>query len=617
MKVNFNLKQKAAAIVLLPFLFQIAMFLKYNAYMREVEVLAEEEHHSRDVIDHVDQFGTLLSTDLLSLSAHSLANKADYLTACQVEWREISSELKTLQELVSTDSEQARNCAALTDATKKLMSDLASQHTSAAFERFDPLTSPEFTQNLAAVLAAKSKLLAEEKRHELGDLEAVAEREKQTDQLIEVGISVNLAAALFLITLFSRSVAARLEVLTDNAIKLARNEPLGEAMTGSDEIARLDSVFHTMADALAASSKRERAIFDHAADVICSLDSSKRITEVNPACMSAWGYQPEDLVGKYYLNLVDQRYRDETAQALDEGAKSNERFLFENEILCKDASLVSIRWSAYWAEKEQGYFCVAHDITQQKYVEQLKAQFTSMITHDLRSPLTSIMSFLELLISGVHGPLPPDVVRSSTLVQRSTKRLIALVNDLLDLDRLESGALPLEFKESDITEIVEESVNAIADLAESKGITINTNEVESHHINADPGRISQVLVNLLSNAIKFSARQATVRISAAATDGFLKVSVIDTGRGVPEHLRSVLFDRFKQIEVSDAKTGSGLGLAICKAIVEQHGGKIGVDSSEGKGSCFWFTLPLSVEQIVAAPENALRRRDAMHRPESA
>ncbi|HEY9711998.1 MAG TPA: ATP-binding protein [Chroococcales cyanobacterium] len=602
MKLNLRLNQKATAIVLIPFLIQIGLFLLYNDCMRQVEALAEQEHHSKNVIGHANWLSTLVCTATLSLTAHAHSGKCRFLANYRSESGKILEELSTLQKLVSNNREEAKNCSDLVDSTSKFLDQLRAAEAIAQSSGpgYDPLSSPRFARSFAQVFRSRSRLLAAEKKHHAGELQAAAARRKQTEQFIGFGIGLNVAAALVLITLFSRNIAARLQLLTDNTIRLARKQPLKPRCKGDDEIARLDSVFHNMAEALAAASKREHAVLEHAADVICSLDSSGRITEINPACLSAWGYQQRELIGKFFLEYVRPKHQEETAAALSKGAKSNEPFSFENQIVREDGALVSISWSVYWSENENSYFCVAHDITKQKYVEQLKAQFTSMVSHDLRTPLSSILSFLDLLHAGAHGTLSQESLRSVALVQRSTRRLIRLVNDLLDLDRLESGGLPLEMREVDIKDIVDEALSSTRDLASAAGVKIDDSYVRPQKVKADPARITQVLVNLLSNSIKFSPTGANVTIVSSRRDGFVNLSVIDTGRGIPDHLKAVLFDRFKQIEVNDARSGSGLGLAICKTIVEQHGGKMGVDSRVGLGSCFWFKLPVEMDEEETA-----------------
>jgi signal transduction histidine kinase len=217
------------------------------------------------------------------------------------------------------------------------------------------------------------------------------------------------------------------------------------------------------------------------------------------------------------------------------------------------------------------------------------------VSHELRTPLTSVRGSLGLLASGAFGELSQEVLDIVAVAERNAVRLTVLINEILDLERLETGIIELQFEQVPVETILSRAVESMATLGHEHGITVEAPEVSST-IWADADRIVQVLVNLLSNAVKFSPPGGVVTISVRPGDGWVEFRVTDRGRGVPKgHLRAI-FERFRQVEMSDSrdKGGTGLGLAICKSIVDQHGGTIGVESEEGRGSSFWFrigTLP--------------------------
>jgi signal transduction histidine kinase len=245
---------------------------------------------------------------------------------------------------------------------------------------------------------------------------------------------------------------------------------------------------------------------------------------------------------------------------------------------------------------------------ERKEMERMKQEFVSMISHDLRTPLTSIQVFVNMLSKGLMGQVPEPVTKKAQMADRNATRLIGLINDLLDIDKMESGQLELSLEETSLPAIIERSVESVRGFAEKEGILIEWRGCEPITVNADGDRIVQVMVNLLGNAVKFSPKDASVRIAVEKQGAEARVAVIDKGRGVPEHLRTAIFERFKQVSTKDAteKKGTGLGLAICKAIVEQHGGVIGCDSVEGQGSTFWFKLPIrgNDAKLADAPERA-------------
>jgi signal transduction histidine kinase len=239
-----------------------------------------------------------------------------------------------------------------------------------------------------------------------------------------------------------------------------------------------------------------------------------------------------------------------------------------------------------------------------KEVERLKNEFLSTVSHELRTPLTSIRGSLGLLASGVFGALSDEVLDLVAIAERNAVRLMALISDILDLERLETGTIELQFAHVPIASILRRAVESLPALGQQHGITVEAPEVSSM-IWADADRIVQVVVNLLSNAVKFSPSGGVVTIGVELREGWVEFRITDRGRGVPVADRRAIFERFRQVETSDAreKGGTGLGLAICKSIVEQHGGTIGVESEEGAGSTFWFRIgrsPAPVEPRRAA-----------------
>jgi signal transduction histidine kinase len=233
-------------------------------------------------------------------------------------------------------------------------------------------------------------------------------------------------------------------------------------------------------------------------------------------------------------------------------------------------------------------------------VERLKNGFLSTVSHELRTPLTSIRGSLGLLASGAVGALSDEVVEVVAIAERNAVRLIALINDILDLERLETGTIELQFAQASVESIVVRAMESLATFGQRDGVTVQAPEV-SAMIWADADRIVQVLVNLLSNAVKFSRPGGVVTIAVELRESWVEFRVTDRGRGVPVAHQRTIFERFRQVESSDAreKGGTGLGLAICKSIVERHGGAIGVDSEEGNGSTFWFRVATAIKPAEA------------------
>ena len=226
-------------------------------------------------------------------------------------------------------------------------------------------------------------------------------------------------------------------------------------------------------------------------------------------------------------------------------------------------------------------------------VDKLKSQFVANVSHDLRTPITSIKGYIDNLLDGIYGELTEKQTRNLGRVQNKCNELIELVNDLLDLSRIESGAITLQAKDILLRELIEEVVVSLRHQAEEKNISIDFFCKDDLRLTADPNRLKQVLINLLDNAVKFTEDGGAVKVDVIDKKNEVEISVSDTGIGIPESEREQIFDRFYQSTVLNGRgaKGTGLGLAIAKSLVEMHGGQIKVESEIGKGSRFYFTLP--------------------------
>ncbi len=240
-------------------------------------------------------------------------------------------------------------------------------------------------------------------------------------------------------------------------------------------------------------------------------------------------------------------------------------------------------------------------------LDKIKDEFISTVSHELRTPLTSIRGALGLLGSGLMGSADAKAQNLLRIAVTNTDRLVRLINDILDLERMESGRAPLHFRRCALDELVHQSVETMAAMADSAGVRIQvapTLTVAPIGFDGDPDRILQVLTNLLSNAIKFSPIDSTIHIDARVMPDSLLLNVSDEGRGIPVDKLHSIFDRFQQVESSDArqKGGTGLGLAICRTIVHQHGGHIWATPNPTAGVTLSVEFPRSIATALLAAE---------------
>ncbi len=243
---------------------------------------------------------------------------------------------------------------------------------------------------------------------------------------------------------------------------------------------------------------------------------------------------------------------------------------------------------------------VFRDITDRKATEKLKSEFVSIVSHELRTPLTSIRGSLDLLADGDLGELDPGVARVVEVARRGSERLTRLINDILVMERLETGSLPMRLAPQPAVALTESAVGALAPIAGVEHIELQVDAAPCTLL-VDADRYAQVITNLVGNAVKFSPRGGTVRVGLTASEQMATISVTDTGRGIPPEELEAVFERFHQVDAGDRNVGAGtgLGLAISRSIVQAHGGAIWVESEPGVGSTFRFTVPL--ETAPAAP----------------
>ncbi|MGL5923166.1 response regulator [Chroococcidiopsis sp.] len=379
-------------------------------------------------------------------------------------------------------------------------------------------------------------------------------------------------------------------------------------------------------------------------DAIISIDSNQRITLFNSGAERIFGYsaaeaigQPLDLLLPKCFAAAHRQYVDEFGQSPNLARRMGER----REIYgCRkdgtefpaEASISKLNLGG-----ETVYTVYLHDVSDRKQIERMKDEFISVVSHELRTPLTSIHGSLGMLASGLLQPDSPQGQRLLQIATDSTERLVRLINDILDIERIESGKVKMEKESCDVTELITEAVNVMQPLADKAGITLSVSSLPIQ-VWADPDRIVQTLTNLLSNAIKFSPSGSTVWLSvelgsreqgtgsrgekrAGNTGGEIQnpkfkiqnsnisdslaprsslltphitFQVKDTGRGIPADKLDSIFERFQQVDSTDSRKhdGTGLGLAICRSIVQQHDGRIWVESVLGEGSTFYFTLPV-------------------------
>jgi len=335
-------------------------------------------------------------------------------------------------------------------------------------------------------------------------------------------------------------------------------------------------------------------LFELGLDMLCIAGFDGYFTQLNPGWERALGWTAEELMARPYIDFVhpdDQESTRREAQKLTQGGATID---FENRYRTQNGDYLWLSWHAASVPEKKLIYAAARDINERKKIERLKDDFVSVVSHELRTPLTSIRGSLGLLVGGVAGELPEKARALAEVAERNSDRLVRLVNDILDIEKIESGTMALIPARVDLMALVEQAVDsnrAYASLYHAELRIVAAAPEATVWVDAD--RIQQVLANLLSNAAKNSPRGSSVEIRVQRLDEELCISVTDHGKGIPQEFQPHVFERFAQAETSAArhKGGTGLGLAISKAIVESHRGRLWFETAPGVGTTFTFALP--------------------------
>jgi len=373
-----------------------------------------------------------------------------------------------------------------------------------------------------------------------------------------------------------------------------------------------------LAQALArvrASEQRIANILETAHDAFIGIDMDGAICDWNSAAEAMLGWRREQVLGRQAVDLiVPERFRAASHAALrvfrDSGRLDILGRRVERVLCRRDGSEVEIEMTSGLAGAAAATFfsVFVHDISVRKEVERMKNEFVATVSHELRTPLTAISASLALLADGMAGELPDDARGLVGIANASSERLVRLIGDVLDIQKMEAGRMEFVRTAQLVAPIAQDAVAAMQSFAAQAGVALAwcaDQDAEQLHADVDRDRMTQVLTNLLSNAIKFSEPGTTVRIRVAALPdarsgtksgtrpGRIRLSVSDRGAGIPEPFRARVFQRFAQADSADSRRqgGTGLGLSICKAIVEEHGGAIWFDSTVGEGTTFYVELP--------------------------
>jgi len=458
-------------------------------------------------------------------------------------------------------------------------------------------------------------------RYDLARIKATTVTALKHEAMVMVGFICLMSAALWLI--FYITVTRRVAQLVASTQAFADGDlTRSSGVTGRDEIAEVGRSFDRMARVIAEerlslseSEQRIRVILDNVVDGIISMDGKGTVSAFNPAAEKIFGYQASEVIGRNVKCLMPEPYQSEHDGYLNNYRVTGERKIIgigrEVEGLRADGRTVPLElWVVEVNQDNEHLFIgMVRDISDRLQIDRMKKEFVSTVSHELRTPLTSIKGSLGLVNGGALGEIPGEAHAMINVAINNSDRLMLLINDLLDIEKIEAGKMDFHIEPINVMAFISDVLSANQGYVDEQKVSFKiTSEVPGAMVQGDAARLMQVMANLISNAAKYSPKFDNIEIAVQRADGSIEISVRDHGPGIPEAFHGQIFEKFSQADSSDTRRvgGTGLGLSITRAIVEHHDGQIDYESEVGVGTRFFFGLP----EYVASGEGGAVGVDA-------
>jgi PAS domain S-box-containing protein len=623
---DLPLTRKGLVVVAVPLIILIgSLFTLYRASQTEARAEADVRRAfaiQRDIY----QVHALLAEAASGVRGYLLTGQGRFLEPYEKADRELAATLMRLDIAIEDEGVRAAYDVFLDLADQKR----AGLETLLALDRQGPPTDG-LTEEAMGLLVSNKRVL-DDLRRQIGVIQRLegrlldARRERvdrvrsQYLLLTAISAAIGILGSLAAVTLFSTGIVRRVHLLEGNAELLQQGLPLAPFPPASDEIGRLAGKLDRASDLLRAreqdlkqSEERFRLVVEGVQDYgIFALTPKGRVATWNAGAERIKGYRAEEILGEHFSRFYPEETRDFLPARMLARASANDTAEDEGWRVRKDGS-------RFWANvvitalrdeegRLQGFAKVTRDITERKQTEEAlriareeavaanlaKSEFLSRTSHELRTPMSAILGFTQVLeldqeeLSGPHR-------KAVTQISKAARHLLSLIDDLLDISSIEAGSDDLLIEPADLNSLLSEAHGLSAPLIQAAGLRFEFSAAETQPVVlCDHRRAVQVVLNLLANAAKYNQGGEFVRLEAGLEDGRAVVRVSDDGPGIPEGHLPRLFTPFDRLgrERKKGVEGSGLGLALSKRLVESMNGSIGVDTEPGRGASFWFTLPL-------------------------
>ncbi|OGO40593.1 MAG: hypothetical protein A2Z04_02730 [Chloroflexi bacterium RBG_16_57_9] len=604
----------------------ITIALLFNVFARELRDRDRSVTHTREVISYAHALSAATTKLENNLAAYVLTGDESFHNQFGSTLGDYSAQLTTLRLLVQDNPSQEKRLDGIVAAVEDWRTLIAlplinvrSQDASAA-----GMVSSAIGSGPAAVVEREIQQFIGVEEDLLNERQkAAADALSRMEMFTAIGTLFTLVLTLVMGSIIAGRIATPVSRVVAAAQRLAEGNlsQRVEAADGTNEVAVLARSFDRMADritqtrqSLVAERDRLEAVLDATDDAILMEDAQGRQVVVNERFAEFFGIPQEKVVGmagrdlrKHIMQCVSdpQAYERQVRDMFSDPGR-----VFQGYLEVVFPTPRTLYWFSAPVHSQDGQIIgrisASRDVTKEREVDRMKTEFVSQVSHELRTPLTSIKGFTDLILDGDAGEINDEQREYLGIVKQNADRLVALINDLLDISRLELGHVQLNIQPVDLSEVVRIVVTSLSPQIEQKSQSL-TLQVEPGlpPVLADRDRLIQVVTNLVSNAYKYTPAGGAIRIEARPDNGLARVSVSDSGAGISPEDQQKLFTRFYRVDSSLTREvgGTGLGLSIVKSIVELHSGTISVDSELGKGSTFSFTVPLA-----ALPEVTVDRR---------
>lgn len=587
--ISLGVRKTLATLVTVLLLSQIAFIFVMWTFWRGTKTELRKQLRAKEVIQKVDSI-RMQERELLLSAAESISGSNGFAPPLKMVANDFEHEAATFSEsaplLISLNQELLKSAKALDQASLRLSKEQ---------------TREERKQSIAqckSAMEAMDALLVEMKSRfkEYHSKHAEEQMYSSTANFVYMALSlIGLAITIMVLTAaFARLIQRRINTLVLNTELVAAGQPMSAPLTGTDEFATVDAAFRKMNEALTAqtevlrlSEAKTRTIIESLPPGLMIASPDGKIESANQSAIHMLMLNtPDNVIGR---SLSEFFTGYDTSQVNENGSGTLQVVRSDKSVFPCDCLTKS-----YSSPDGQRLLVIFSDISEREKLRTLREEFVAVVSHEIRTPLTSVRAFLTLLENGMLGDLNDQGTDSLKQMNSLTVRLISLVNELVDAGKLELGDLSLQREQFYFQDLLETAAASIASLAKEHKVTLELTEDDTMLL-GDKEKCVQVLINLLGNAVKYSPAGGAVKVRFSRNGELVRVTVTDDGPGVPASEVANIFARFAQVNQSSHKrqNSSGLGLYIAKEIVERQGGTIGVDSTEGAGSTFWFTVPSS------------------------